>query len=92
MYTPPSAYQIENYARFIKEYSLPSGTTDKLSNAEPGLYPDDHVDMFKGNIDESFRIGLKITKKSIKLFSEFYSCDIILASPLGLKLSIEKEK
>jgi U3 small nucleolar RNA-associated protein 25 len=91
-HTPSPAYQIENHARFLNEYGLPPGTVDKLATAEPGAYPPEHVAMFKGNIDEAFRVGVKITRKSVKLFSEFYGSDIILASPLGLKLSIEKEK
>ncbi|KAF9653991.1 DUF1253-domain-containing protein [Thelephora ganbajun] len=91
-HTPPPSYQIENHARFQTEYGLPPGAVDKLSEAAPGVYPKDHVEMFKGNVDDSFRLGIKVTRKSVKLFSEFYSCDVIIASPLGLRMSIEKEK
>jgi U3 small nucleolar RNA-associated protein 25 len=91
-HTPRPSFQIENHARFLSEYSLPPDATDKLVEAEPGTYPKDHVEMFKGNVDDSFRIGVKLTRKSVKLFSEFYGCDVIIASPLGLRMSIEKEK
>ncbi|KAK4705652.1 U3 small nucleolar RNA-associated protein 25, partial [Phenoliferia sp. Uapishka_3] len=85
------ADQVENKARFDSEFSLPEGAVDKLIE-NPGNYTKDHIETFKGNIDDSFRLGMKVTRKSIKLFSEFYSCDIIVASPLGLRTSIEKEK
>ncbi|KII92564.1 hypothetical protein PLICRDRAFT_50928 [Plicaturopsis crispa FD-325 SS-3] len=91
-HTPPPSYQIENHARFLAEYGLPEGAVDKLATAEPGTYPRDHVETFKGNVDDSFRLGVKITRKSVKLFAEFYGCDVIFASPLGLRMSIEKEK
>lgn len=55
-------------------------------------WPKDHVDTFKGNVDDNFRVGIKVTRKSVKLFGGFYGSDIIVASPLGLRMSIEKEK
>lgn len=91
-HTPSPEYQVENHSRFQSEYGLPPGAIDKLANAEPGTYPRDHVEMFKGNVDDSFRLGVKMTRKSVKLFAEFYGCDLIIASPLGLRMSIEKEK
>ncbi|KAF5346683.1 hypothetical protein D9756_010395 [Leucocoprinus leucothites] len=91
-HTPSPQYQIENQSRFLSEYGLPPGAIDKLATAEPGTYPADHVDTFKGNVDDNFRIGIKMTRKSVKMFTEFYGCDIIMASPLGLRRSIEKEK
>ena len=91
-HTPPPAHQIENQSRFLSEYGLPAGAVDKLVTAEPGTYPADHVDTFKGNVDDNFRVGIKMTRKTVKMFADFYGCDIIMASPLGLRRSIEKEK
>lgn len=45
-----------------------------------------------GNTDDHFRMGLSVSKKSLKLFTEFYSSDIIIASPLGLKSVIDNDK
>ncbi|PFH53710.1 hypothetical protein AMATHDRAFT_54145 [Amanita thiersii Skay4041] len=86
------SYQIENQSRFVAEYGLPPDVVDKLTSAEPGTYPLDHIETFRGNVDDNFRAGIKITRKSVKMFSEFYESDIIIASPLGLRRSIEKEK
>jgi U3 small nucleolar RNA-associated protein 25 len=91
------ASQIENNARFQRDFSLPEGAVDKLATDEKDAdgaskYPRSHRETFKGNIDDSFRVGLKVTRKSLKLYSEFYQSDLIIASPLGLRMSIEKEK
>ncbi|KAF8134540.1 digestive organ expansion factor [Boletus edulis] len=91
-HTPSPSFQIENHTRFLGEYGLPPDALDKLATAPPGTYPPDHVEMFKGNVDDNFRLGIKMTRKSVKLFSDFYNCDLILASPLGLRMSIEKQK
>ncbi|KAF5357301.1 hypothetical protein D9758_005878 [Tetrapyrgos nigripes] len=91
-HTPSPEFQIENQSRFVAEYGLPPDAVDKLASAEPGTYPVDHVETFKGNVDDSFRVGIKLTRKSVKMFTEFYGCDIIMASPLGLRQSIQKEK
>ena len=90
-HTPKPDCQIENYSRLLNEYALPSDTVDKLSSSPAGTYPPDHVEMFRGNVDDSFRIGVKYTRKSVKLFANFYQCDLIVASPLGLRMSIEKD-
>lgn len=89
--------QIENYSRFKKDFALPEGVVDKLAMDEKDFegnskFPRDHRENFKGNIDDSFRVGVKFTRKSLKLYSEFYQSDLIIASPLGLRMSIEKEK
>ncbi|WFD33992.1 rRNA-binding ribosome biosynthesis protein utp25 [Malassezia cuniculi] len=87
------AQQIEQKSRFAREYSLPAGTVDKLADpAFANKYPEDHRATFSGNIDDNFRIGIKATRKTLKLYSPFFESDIIVASPLGLRLLIEKEK
>ncbi len=49
---------------------------------------EDYLDTFSGNIDDCFRFGVSLTKKTIKLFAEFYNSDIIIASPLGLRMLV----
>ncbi|GEM08206.1 digestive organ expansion factor [Rhodotorula toruloides] len=89
-YLPPTTSLIESYPRFVSEYSLPEGASDKLVE-RADEYPRDHVETFKGNIDDTFRCGIKVTRKAAKMFSEFYQADVIVASPLGLRTSIEKD-
>jgi U3 small nucleolar RNA-associated protein 25 len=54
--------------------------------------PEDWRRRFRGNIDDDFKIGLALSKKSIKLYTDFYNSDIIVASPLGLVRSLEAKK
>eukprot|EP00842_Homolaphlyctis_polyrhiza_P003553 jgi/Hompol1/4199/HPOL_003563-RA len=52
---------------------------------------EDYQRLFTGDIDDCFRIGLKVSGKRIKLFSNFYASDILVASPLGLKMILGSE-
>ena len=45
--------------------------------------PEDHAGTFRGNVDDHFRLGVKVTKASVRLFVDFFGSDVLIASPLG---------
>ncbi|CAI9729611.1 digestive organ expansion factor homolog [Octopus vulgaris] len=70
--------QTDNKKRFFSEYS--SQDVNNFSNK-----PEDYVATFAGNIDDHFKIGLGISQKKLQIYTKFYSSDIIIGSPLGLR-------
>lgn len=87
------SYNIVHLDRFIKEFGDEDGVDATLRPvASDQNKPSDYFHTFHGNTDDSFRVGLKLTKKSIKFFADFYDSDIIIASPLGLKTIISPDE
>ncbi|KAG0280925.1 rRNA-binding ribosome biosynthesis protein utp25 [Linnemannia exigua] len=79
--------QQDNKKRFFDEF----GAEDEEADPRDADRAADFLETFKGNIDDHFRVGIKFTRKTLKLYSDFYSADLILASPLGLKTVIGAE-
>lgn len=74
--------QQENKKRFMDAFSQPE---DKFGDDKPV----DFRELFEGNDENEFRVGVKLTRKTLKLYSTFYNSDIIIASTLGLRRAIE---
>ncbi|KNE54386.1 hypothetical protein AMAG_00361 [Allomyces macrogynus ATCC 38327] len=80
--------QQENKKRFKDEYYEADDPNDEGWARRSAEYRA----QFRGNTDDCFRLGLKFTRKSMKIYSQFYNSDIIVASPLGLRMHMESEK
>lgn len=76
----------ENKKKFGRDYSIPTAD-DTIDPTKP----DDHNATFTGHIDDNFVIGVRISQKSTTILSEIYQSDIVIASPLGLRMLIGNE-
>ncbi|KAI8810126.1 digestive organ expansion factor-like protein [Cladochytrium replicatum] len=76
--------QQDNKKRFMDEFS---GDDDEMDPTKP----EDYKRTFRGNIDDSFRIGIQFSRTNMKLYAPFYKSDVIIASPLGLRMIIGAE-
>ncbi|XP_021098146.1 digestive organ expansion factor homolog isoform X6 [Heterocephalus glaber] len=77
---------VSNRKRFQSEYG--SDPEERPPNLKR---PEDYEAVFVGNIDDHFRIGVAVLQRSIRLYAPFYSSDILIASPLGLRTIIGGE-
>lgn len=41
-----------------------------------------------GNVGDEFKVGIGLAKKSLKLYTSFEESDILLCSPIGLKMAM----
>jgi len=99
---------IQNKERFLEEFGtgeeeseLPgadaaNGDESRLNAREKAAIarkPVEHRGLFSGNLDDHFRLGIKLTLGAVRLYTDFYQSDVLIASPLALatKLS-EAEK
>ncbi|XP_050524494.1 U3 small nucleolar RNA-associated protein 25 homolog [Daktulosphaira vitifoliae] len=84
--SPKENFNVVHKNRFFEEF-----TGGELAMPKKNPKPEDFEKTFAGNIDDAFRIGMAITKSSLKLYENFYNSDIIIASPLGLRMIIGAE-
>ena len=83
MLFPQSKGNVANKKKFAVDY--PDIETARKNKS------DEYYETFAGDINDSFKLGLAVTKKTLKLFTDFYNSDIIIASPLGLRLTLGAE-
>ncbi|WKX98184.1 hypothetical protein Q1695_013678 [Nippostrongylus brasiliensis] len=50
---------------------------------------DEYKELMSGNNDDCFRVGIAISKGVLKLYEAFDKSDIILCSPLGLRMILD---
>lgn len=81
----PGKGEVSHHKRFRKEYGIAE------EQKPPGYKPNSYLHIFDGNTDDCFRVGVAVKKTSLRLYTKFYSCDIIIASPLGLRTIIGGE-
>ncbi|WMV36899.1 hypothetical protein MTR67_030284 [Solanum verrucosum] len=89
--TPPKyKSNVEEHERFYREFG--AGVSEEkededaaeISESKRSSKPSDFETLFGGNNNDHFMIGIKFTRRSIRLYGDFYSSDMIVASPLGL--------
>jgi len=88
---------IQNKKRFLEEF----GDDEEGADAEDGglsdrartalaRKPAQHRALFHGNVDDHFRMGIKLTRGAAKLYADFFQSDIIVASALGMATKLEE--
>ncbi|XP_008397930.1 U3 small nucleolar RNA-associated protein 25 homolog [Poecilia reticulata] len=77
---------VSNKKKFKEEFG--EAEEEKPANLRR---PDDYHAVFSGNVDDHFRIGVSIVRGNMRLYAPFYSSDIIIASPLGLRTVLGTE-
>ncbi|CAG4957551.1 unnamed protein product [Colias eurytheme] len=83
---PKESGQVVNKNRFEDDF-----TGGELIMPTKNPKPEDYELLFSGNTDDTFRLGLTLTKKTLKLYTDFYGSDILIASPLGLRMIVGAE-
>ena len=51
--------------------------------------PADYRYLMTGELNDAFRVGLSLGSRGVRLYAPFHASDVIVASPLGLKLLLD---
>ena len=80
---PPSA--VRHHGRFLAEFAPAAGQSPDAGK------PADYRAQFAGQLNDAFRIGLAIAHNAVTLYAPFYASDIVVASPLGLRMIVQED-
>ncbi|KAK0416059.1 hypothetical protein QR680_012271 [Steinernema hermaphroditum] len=86
MFGEGSKSNVDKSARFEQEFG-----DNGFRIHENRKVSDEFRELMKGNVDDCFRVGISVAKKALKLFTPFEESDIILCSPIGLRMIIGEE-
>uniref|UniRef100_A0A7E4V3T3 U3 small nucleolar RNA-associated protein 25 homolog n=1 Tax=Panagrellus redivivus TaxID=6233 RepID=A0A7E4V3T3_PANRE len=84
VFAPGERHTLMNLSRFEEEF----GDDGNVASANR---PVDYQEVFSGNIGDNFRLGIQFAKKALKLYQKFDEADVLVASPLGLRMIIGEE-
>ena len=87
--------------KFNEEFGCPEDVEDEEDG--PRSKPTDWKAIFNDNTDDDFKMGIQVTPGQgkgtgagkgalVRLYSDFYLSDIIIASPLGLRLVVSSKE
>ncbi|KAF1314399.1 Digestive organ expansion factor, partial [Globisporangium splendens] len=98
---PANVDTFHNKDRFFSEYGSAKDEDSENEDDEQNDKTDDNDDddgrkewqkvFGEGNNDDCFQIGLSLSRKALRFYSEYHHADIILASPLGLRQQLGDE-
>ncbi|GFE53867.1 U3 small nucleolar RNA-associated protein 25 [Babesia ovis] len=78
--------------KFHEEYDLPEDESSAQQSSFLKTQKSfDFVETFSGNQDDAFKMGLRYQSGMLRLYTPFYTSDVIVASPLGLKIMIQED-
>lgn len=93
----PAGTQIENRNPFLSSFGTGNDNDEDDESGNRAGVPLDRIEDFHGNSDDNFRFGIKITRKAWRVVmppaneEKLMECDLLFASPLGMKMMSEKE-
>lgn len=95
---------MSQYQKFVDEFGNDEDSEDGGDSEDEGgaskRKPDDWKAQFDQNVDDDFKFGFQINPGQgkgsgadkgayMRLYSDFFLSDVIVASPLGLRLVVE---
>ncbi|KAG1670680.1 hypothetical protein FOA52_010955 [Chlamydomonas sp. UWO 241] len=90
------ADSVQNKEKFVDQFGPPEAEepqddSDERARARRAIKPSEWRAMFSGNLDDHFRLGIKMTRGSIRLFADLFQADIIVASPIALATKLAED-